>query len=87
MSELSKHERIKKILREAECPYFKDDDIDFYLLENNGNVNKTLYQMFVIKAEDTTLSVSGLSCADTSKYFRRLAQKYRQNNSCQLKGG
>nr|DAZ14884.1 MAG TPA: hypothetical protein [Caudoviricetes sp.] len=87
MSELSKHERIKKLLREVECPFFSDDDIDFYLSENNGNENKTLYQMFLIKAEDTTLSVSGLSCADTSKYFRRLAQRYRQNNSRQLKGG
>lgn len=87
MSELSKHERIKKLLREVECPFFNDDDVDFYLSENNGDVNKTLYQMFLIKAEDTTLSVSGLSCADTSKYFRRLAQRYRQNNSRQLKGG
>ena len=87
MSELSKHERIKKLLREEECPFFSDGDIDFYLSENNGNESKTLYQMFLIKAEDTTLSVSGLSCADTSKYFRRLAQRYRQNNSRQLKGG
>lgn len=87
MSELSKHERIKKILREVECPFFSDDDIDFYLSENNDNESKTLYQMFLIKAEDTTLNVSGLNCADTSKYFRRLAQRYRQNNSGQLKGG
>lgn len=87
MSELSKHERIKKLLREEECPFFSDGDIDFYLSENNGNESKTLYQMFLIKAEDTTLNVSGLNCADTSKYFRRLAQRYRQNNSGQLKGG
>lgn len=87
MAELSKQDRIKKLLREEECPFFADGDIEFYLSENGGNVNKTLYQMFLIKAEDTTLSVSGLSCADTSKYFRRLAQRYRQNNSRQLKGG
>lgn len=66
---------------------FVDGDIEFYLSENGGNVNKTLYQMLLIKAEDTTLNVSGLNCADTSKYFRRLAQRYRQNNSGQLKGG
>ena len=84
MAELSKQDRIKKLLREEECPFFADGDIEFYLSEN---VNKTLYQMFLIKAEDTTLSVSGLNCADTSKYFRRLAQRYRQNNSGQLKGG
>ena len=87
MAELSKQDRIKKLLREEECPFFADGDIEFYLSENSGNVNKTLYQMFLIKSEDTTLSVSGLNCADTSKYFRRLAQKYRQNNSRQLKGG
>ena len=87
MAELSKQDRIKKLLREEECPFFTDEDIEFYLSENGGNVNKTLYQMFLIKAEDTTLSVSGLNCADTSKYFRRLAQRYRQNNSGQLKGG
>ena len=87
MAELSKQDRIKKLLREEECPFFTDGDIEFYLSENEGNVNKTLYQMFLIKAEDTTLSVSGLNCADTSKYFRRLAQRYRQNNSGQLKGG
>ena len=87
MAELSKQDRIKKLLREEECPFFTDCDIEFYLSENGGNVNKTLYQMFLIKAEDTTLSVSGLNCADTSKYFRRLAQQYRQNNSGQLKGG
>ena len=87
MAELSKQDRIKKLLREEECPFFADEDIEFYLSENGGNVNKTLYQMFLIKAEDTTLSVSGLNCADTSKYFRRLAQRYRHNNSGQLKGG
>lgn len=83
---LSDVERIKKILREEECPFFSDDDIEFYLSENKGSVNKTLYQCFLIKAEDTTLSVSGLNCGDTSKYFRRLAQKYRPNNSGNLKG-
>ena len=87
MAELSKQDRIKKLLREEECPFFADEDIEFYSSENGGNVNKTLYQMFLIKAEDTTLSVSGLNCADTSKYFRRLAQRYRHNNSGQLKGG
>ena len=87
MAELSKQDRIKKLLREEECPFFTDGDIESYLSENGGNVNKTLYQMFLVKAEDTTLSVSGLNCADTSKYFRRLAQRYRQNNSGQLKGG
>jgi hypothetical protein len=80
-------ERMKKILREEDCPFFSDEELQFYLVENDGNINNALYQCFLVKAEDTTLSVSGLNCADTSKYFRRLAQKYRPNNSGILKGG
>jgi len=41
----------------------------------------------LVKAEDTTLSISGISAADTSAYFRRLASKYRPSNSGTLKGG
>ena len=83
---LSNIERLRKILREDDCPFFSDEDLQFYLDENRGNINKTLYQCFLIKAEDTTLSVSGLNCADTSGYFRRLAQRYKPNNSGILKG-
>lgn len=87
MSALSDIERMKKILREEDCPFFEDDELQFYLSENGNNVNKALYQCFLIKAEDTTLSVSGLNCADTSKYFRRLAQQYKPVNSGFLRGG
>ena len=54
---------------------------------SGGDIRSELSTSGTVKAEDTTLSVSGLNCADTSKYFRRLAQRYRQNNSGQLKGG
>jgi hypothetical protein len=40
----------------------------------------------LIKAENTTLQVSGLSAGDSSTYFRRLAAKYRPYNSGVLKG-
>ena len=79
-------DRIKKILRESSCPFFTDEDIQFYLGEY-ATVNEAIYNMFLVKAEDTTLKLSGLTCADTSKYFRRLAQNYRPNNSGVLKGG
>lgn len=80
-------EKIKKIIREEQVPYFSDDDLQFYLAENNGNVNNTIYQCLLIKSEDTTLSVNGLSANDSSSYFKRLASKYRPNNSGILKGG
>lgn len=79
--------RMKKVLRENDIPFFDDEDLQFYLEENNGNVDSAIYQCLLVKAEDTTLSISGLSAADTSAYFRRLASKYRPNNSGTLKGG
>lgn len=83
---MSEIERMKILLREKECPFFTDEELQFYLSENKGKLNKALYQCFILKSEDTTLSVSGLSCADTSSYFRRLAQKYKPNNSRILGG-
>lgn len=80
-------EDLKIILRESDIPFFSDEQLEFYLRENDGNYRATAYQCLLIKAEDTTLSVSGLNAADSSKYFRRLASKYRPYNSGILKGG
>ena len=62
-------ERIKKEVREAQSPYFEEDDFQYYLDKNNGDVNATIYEMLIIKSEDSTISVSGLSTQDTSAYF------------------
>lgn len=77
---------LKTVLREDDVPFFSDSQLDFYLRENKGDFNLTAYRCLLIKAEDTTLSVSGLTAADSSKYFRRLAAQYRPHNSGILKG-
>lgn len=74
-------DKIKIILRENDCPFFSDEDLIFYYEENGEDMNSTVYQCLIVKAENTELKVSGMSCADTSKYFRRIAQMYRKNNS------
>lgn len=80
-------ERIKKEVREEQAPYFEDDDFQYYLEKNNGNVDATIYEMLILKSEDSTISVSGLTTQDTSSYFKRLASRYKQFNSGALKGG
>jgi hypothetical protein len=75
------------ILRESDIPFFTDEQLNFYLEQNANDVRAAAYQCLLIKAEDTTLEVSGLSTADTSKYFRRLASQYRPFHSGTLKGG
>ena len=74
-------EIIKKEIRDAQAPYFDADDFSYYLQKNNGDVNATIYEMLIIKSEDSTISVSGLSTSDTSSYFKRLASRYRRYNS------
>lgn len=79
-------EIVAKELREEQSPYFEEDDIEYYLNKNNGDVKATIYEMLIIKSEDSTISVSGLSTQDTSVYFKRLASRYKTFNSCILEG-
>ena len=68
-------------LREKEAPYFSLEELEYFYNKNGQDIRKTLYECLLLKAENTTLSVSGLSTTDTSSYFKMLAQKYRPNNS------
>lgn len=74
-------EKLKIVLREEDCPFFTDEELLFYLTDNNGDFNKTAYDCLILKSENTQLNLSGLESSDTSKYFRRIAQRYRANNS------
>lgn len=77
---------LKIVLREKDIPFFSDEDLEFYLRENDGDYALTAYQCLCIKAEDTSLGVSGLTLEDTSTYFRRLASRYRPRNTGILRG-
>ena len=80
-------EKIKIEVREQMSPYFDDNEFQYYLDKNNGNVDATIYEMLIIKSEDSTISVSGLATQDTSSYFKRLASRYKQFNSGIIQGG
>lgn len=73
--------RMKIILREKDYPFFDDTELDFYINENNGDVDAAIYQCALLKSEDNSISIQGLSAADTSSYFKRLAVKYKPSNS------
>lgn len=79
-------ERIKKEIREEQSPYFEEEDFQYYLNKNNGDVDATIYEMLIIKSEDSTIAVGGLNTQDTSGYFKRLASRYRKYNSGILSG-
>lgn len=83
---MSSIEDLRIVLRESQTPFFSDEELQFYLSENGGDFSKTAYQCLLIKAENTTLTISGLTTADTSLYFRRLASRYRPRHSGVLPG-
>ena len=78
-------DRLKFILRESEMPMFTDEELQRYL-DNSDSFELALYELLLLKSENTGLQVSGLNIQDTSSYFRRLAQTYRPHNSGVLGG-
>ena len=82
-------ERVYKEIREEQMPYFDnpDEEISYYLEKNNGDVDATIYELLILKAEDSSLALSGMTTSDTSSYFRKLASRYRRYNSGILGGG
>lgn len=77
---MSSIDELKILIRENDVPYFEDEELEFWL-QKEGSVEAAAYRCLIIKSENTTLSVSGLSASDTSSYFKRLASQYRSHNS------
>jgi hypothetical protein len=77
---------LKIILREADIPFFSDDDLDFYARQNKNDLNATAYHCLIVKSEENKMNLSGLDLPETSNYFRRLARRYRPRHSGVLGG-
>ena len=75
-------QELKLILREETSPFFTDEEIAYYLEKNNGNVNNAAYECLLLKAEDDSIALpGGLTLANNSEYWLRLAKKYNPNGS------
>lgn len=80
-------EHLRRVLRENDMPFFTDADLAFYFAKNKGDLDATIRECALAKAENTEVVVSGLTIPDNSGYFRRLAARYRPSKSGVLKGG
>lgn len=75
---MEKLQELKLILRENECPFFSEEELLFYLKRNSFDLNKTAYECLIIKSEDNSIGLpGGLQLADNSKYWLRLAARYK----------
>ena len=78
-------DRLKFILREDDMPMFTDEQLENYLQESES-FELALYELLLLKSENTSLELQGMTIEDTSSYFRRLALTYRPHNSGLLGG-
>lgn len=78
---------LKREARENMSSYFDDDDIEYYYEKNDKDFKATVYELLIVKSEDSTISVSGLTTQDTSVYFKRLASRFRDYHSGVLDSG
>lgn len=85
MVDLNSIDDLKIVLRESEVQMFTDEELQWYVDKFNGNYNKAVYELLIVKSENTGMQIAGMSSEDSSSYFRRLANRYRPNNSGVLK--
>lgn len=79
--------QLKTNLREDQVPFFDDLELQYQLERAGHDIETATYYCLIIKAEECSLSVSGLSIADSSAYWLRLAAMYRPNGTTVAKGG
>ena len=69
--------KLKTGLREAEIPFFTDEELLQIMERNNNDFDACMYDACIIKSENCSLSVSNLSLPDSSAYWLRMAMAYR----------
>lgn len=77
---------MRVVLREEDIPFFSQEQLQFYV-DMTGSYEEALYECLMVKAENTSLMIPGMTTGDTSSYFRRMARRYRPSNSGILSGG
>lgn len=86
MSTQTDAEKLKEMLREDDYPMLSDTMID-NLLEKHKDLETAAYYGAILKAEETSLKLTGMSTPETRKYFLTLAQMYKPSNSGVLGSG
>lgn len=84
MSKISSIKDLKIILREKDIPFFSDEELEWYV-DKCGSYDEAAYELLLVKAENSSVNISGMNTEDTSSYFRRLALRYKPNNTGVLK--
>lgn len=75
-------QELKLRLREEASPFFTDEELMYYYNLYNQDLNKTTYNLLIMKSEDDSISLpDGMQLANDSDYWLRLAKQYKTNGS------
>lgn len=74
-------EILKLNILEKQYPFFEDEELQYYLDKNEGDIRKASYECLIIKAENTGMQISGMTTKDSSSYFKMLASNYVTTNT------
>lgn len=80
-------DKLAVVLMEEEVPFFSTSSLSALWERCDGDFQAAAYEGLIMKSMESQVAMSGLTLPDTSKYFLRMAQKYRPFNSGTLKGG
>lgn len=58
---------------------FSDAELKKYLALYSGDVEKTAYQVLLLKAQSTQATIAGMALPDQQSYYLRLAKRVRKN--------
>ena len=61
-------DELRLLCREDQVPFFEETELWYQLGRAGGDVNLAAYRCLIIKAENCTVQVSGLTLSDTSAY-------------------
>lgn len=78
---MNKLDELKLNIRESDFPMFENETLEYYLDKNKGDVRKTSYELLLIKAETSGLSLDGLTTKNSESYFKMLASHFTGTNS------
>lgn len=81
---LNEVEELRMLIREADEDnrYFTNEELRYYLLKNDLDIEATAYELLLIKAEDDSAKLpNSFEVKSSENYWLRLAMKYRPCNT------
>lgn len=72
---------VKQRLRESEVPFFEDSEIEKQISLAGGDLDTATYNLAIMKSQNCSLAISGLTLPDSSQYWLRIAMMYRPSST------